>query len=289
MEDDAMKTLVLSVAFACALIQQAGAWGEEGHSIVAEVAQQRLSVPAAAIVQRLLKGRSLASVASWADDVRTERPETSNWHFVDIPLARLKYSEPRDCRANAQKGDCIVKALSRLKNDLRCTTGDNQVEALKFSVHFIGDIHQPLHTVDDQTGGNELQVDVFMRGMTTCTDKNTCKAVHAPMNFHAVWDSGLINKTTWNWGAYVNRLEDGWLMSVDANRPGIDGGTPADWANQSHEAALTIWHARPTDEVLDDRYYREMLPTLDRQLGMAGLRLAKFINDAFGSDQCPVP
>jgi hypothetical protein len=166
----AMKTFALSVVITSALVGQALAWGQEGHSIVAEIAQQRLKEPAAKKVQQLLKGRSLASVASWADDVRPERPETSNWHFADIPLHSEKYSEARDCKPNA-KGDCVVKELMRLKNDLRCTTGDAQAEALKFAVHFVGDIHQPLHTVDDMTGGNELQVEIFMRGMTTCTTR----------------------------------------------------------------------------------------------------------------------
>jgi nuclease S1 len=272
----------------CVLVGQALAWGQEGHSIVAEIAQQRLSEKAAKTIQQLLKGRSLASVASWADDVRPERPETSNWHFVDIPLMFEKYSEARDCKANPQRGDCVVKELMRLRNELRCTAGESRVEALKFAVHFVGDIHQPLHTVNDLHGGNELQIDLYMRGMTTCTDKATCQAVHTPMNFHAAWDEGLINKVVWNWGAYVNRLENGWLKSAEASQPGIDGGTPEDWANETHAAARTVWHLRPTDDVLDDRYFRDVLPILDRQLGVAGLRLAKFLNDAYASEQCPV-
>jgi len=283
-----MRRLGLSAALLCAFASQALAWGPEGHSIVAEIAQLRLKEPAAKMVHQLLKGRSLASVASWADDARAERPETSNWHFVDIPLQFEKYHKARDCKANEQKGDCVIKELVRLRGDLRCSAGKKQIEALKFAVHFIGDIHQPLHTVHDLEGGNGLQVDLFMRGMTTCTDKSTCKPVHTPMNFHMVCDVGLINKTTWNWGAYVNRLEDGWLKSAEAARPDIDAGTPVDWANETHGVARTVWHARPTDDVLDDRYYREVLPMLDRQLGVAGLRLARFINEAFASDYCPV-
>jgi hypothetical protein len=159
-----MKTFALSVVItsACAGKRWPGARRDTRSS------QRSLSSgsrsPAAKKVQQLLKGRSLASVASWADDVRPERPETYNWHFADIPLQSEKYSEARDCKPNAQKGDCIVKELVRLKNDLRCTTGDAQAEALKFAVHFLGDIHQPLHTVDDMAGGNELQLEIFMRG-----------------------------------------------------------------------------------------------------------------------------
>src|SRR5689334_9679811 len=78
---------------------QALAWGQEGHSIIAEVAQHRFSPAGAAEVARLLgQGRSLASVSSWADDVRDQRPETYNWHFVDIPLAEDRYKPERDCQ-----------------------------------------------------------------------------------------------------------------------------------------------------------------------------------------------
>ena len=70
---------------------------------------------------------------------------------------------------------------------------------------------------------------------------------------------------------------------------GIDGGTPEDWANESHLKAQTAWHLRPTDEVLDDRYYQDVLPILDRQLGVAGLRLAKFLNEAYATPGCSAP
>jgi len=86
-----MRSLALSAILAVAFNGQALAWGQEGHSIIAEIAQRRLSPDAARGVEQLLgRGHSLASVASWADDVRDMRPETSDWHFVDMPLAVRK-------------------------------------------------------------------------------------------------------------------------------------------------------------------------------------------------------
>jgi len=275
-----MKAFALAVALSCALVGQALAWGQEGHSIVAEIAQHRLSPQAAALVEQLLgRGHSLASIASWADDVREERPETSGWHFVDIPISVPAYDERRDCKKSETKGDCIVKELERLKDALPCATGDDKVEALKFAVHFIGDIHQPLHTVHELTGANDIKVDVFMRGLT-CT--GTCEPTHTAGNFHTAWDSDLIKKAVWDWGAYVDRLEGpkGWLNGPDAKREGVDGGTPAAWADDTHQLAPVVWMLRPADNVLDDRYFRDVLPKLDQQLGLAGLRLAKFLNDA---------
>jgi hypothetical protein len=280
---------VLACAFGCAGGGRALAWGPDGHSIVAEIAQPRLSPDAAQMVQKLLKGRSLASVASWADDVRDTRPATAPWHFVDIPLDTPTYDHDRDCAKN----DCIIAELGKLRTALRCATGDAQVEALKFAVHFVGDIHQPLHTVLEAAGGNSINVDVFMRGLATCP---TCGASHTPANFHAVWDVNLIQKTVWAWGAYVDRLEQGWLAtSPDAkaedpatNHTAIDDDTFVQWANETHKAAPTVWYLRPADDVLDDRYLRDVLPTLDRQLGIAGLRLARLLNQAYAAKACPV-
>jgi nuclease S1 len=286
-----MRSMALATALLCALAGDVLAWGQEGHSIIAEVAQQRLSAPAARMVATLLKGRSLASIASWADDVRDTRPETGGWHFVDIPLDVPTYKSERDCKANAEKGDCIIAELERLANDLRCTSGEAQTEALKFAVHFVGDIHQPLHTVAEKGGGNDVAVDVFMRGLATCP---TCGAAHTPTNLHVVWDSTLIQKTVWAWGSYVDRLETGWLAtSPEAkaedpvkNPAAPDAGALRQWAEETHRQAPKVWYLRPADDVLDDRYLRDVLPVLDRQLGIAGLRLARFLNAAFDSS-CP--
>ncbi|WP_026595465.1 S1/P1 nuclease [Methyloferula stellata] len=233
------------------------------------------------------KGHSLASIASWADDIRDQRPITANWHFVDIPIEIRTYDAARDCKQDISKqsGFCIVKELEDLKTDLRCAPSRlDKIEALKFAVHFLGDIHQPLHTVAEEKGGNDVKVDIFMRGLT-CT--GTCEPGHIDSNFHAAWDVGLIDKVVWNWGAYADRLEDGWLQSAEAKQTGIDGGTPVQWAEETHALAATVWNLRPAGNVLDDRYFRDVLPILDRQLGIAGRRLTKFLNDAYTSDDCP--
>lgn len=271
---------------ACGLVaalgwtSQAFAWGQEGHSIIAEVAQHRLSPQAAAEVTRLLgQGRSLASVSSWADDVRDQRPETYNWHFVDIPLAEAAYDHDSHCRPS-DKGDCVVAELERLKRDIRCAPSDElKRDALRYAVHFVGDIHQPLHTVDEARGGNDIAVEVRFAGAKTCKG-GPCSVRPSRSNFHSLWDGILIRSTTWNWGGYVDRLESGWLASSEAQ--GIDQGAPAAWAEETHGVARYVWDALPGNRVVDDAYYSKVLPSLDRQLGLAGLRLARFLNEAYG-------
>jgi hypothetical protein len=286
-----MKTAILAAILSCALSGPALAWGQEGHSIVAEIAQHRLTPEAAAMVEQLLgKGHSLAAIASWADDTRDARPETSNWHFVSIPLARDNYDEAVDCHPvdEATRGDCLVNELKRLRNELRCAPGGKQIEALKFAVHFVGDVHQPLHVILEKTGGNDIIIDLFARG-EKCT--GSCIPQHDYMKFHAAWDSGLILGTVWDWGRYVDLLEtgNGWLTTAEAQAGGIDGGTPEQWAEETHKAAEAVWALLPENSVLGDAYYGKVAPIVSRQLGVAGLRLAKFLNDAYASKQCPVP
>jgi hypothetical protein len=286
-----MKTAILAAILSCALSGPALAWGQEGHSIVAEIAQHRLTPEAAGMVEQLLgKGHSLAAIASWADDTRDARPETSNWHFVSIPLARDDYDEAVDCHPvdEATRGDCLVNELKRLRNELRCAPGDKQIEALKFAVHFVGDVHQPLHVILEKTGGNDIIIDLFARG-EKCT--GSCIPQHDYMKFHAAWDSGLILGTVWDRGRYVDLLEtgNGWLTTAEAQASGIDGGTPKQWAEETHKAAQAVWALLPENSVLGDAYYGKVAPIVSRQLGVGGLRLAKFLNDAYASKQCPVP
>jgi hypothetical protein len=268
---------------------QACAWGPEGHSIVAEIAQRKLAREAPDIAQKIAAimgpGESLASIASWADDFRDEHKSTTNWHFVNIPIASSTFDPETQCKADDPEGDCIIAELDRLKSALRCKSGDEQKQALMFAVHFLGDIHQPLHTVAEEHGGNGIDVLMFMHG-ARC--KTHCRVSAEATNLHAAWDVGLINMTVFDWGAYVTRLENGWLKSQEAQQPGIDGGTPLDWALETHKVAQTVWPLTPANKILDEPYYDRVLPALDRQLGVAGLRLARFLTDAFrATGQCP--
>jgi hypothetical protein len=284
-----MRICWLIGLLALTTLDQACAWGPEGHSIVAEIAQRKLAREAPDVAQKvaaiLPPGQSLASIASWADDFRAEHKSTTNWHFVDIPIANGTFDPATQCKADDPEGDCIIAELERLKAALRCKSGEEQRQALMFAVHFLGDIHQPLHTVAEERGGNGIEVLMFMHG-ARC--KAHCRISPTTTNLHAAWDSDLINMTAYAWGSYVTRLENGWLKSPEAQQPGIDGGTPLDWALETHKAAQAIWALTPANKILDEPYYDKNLPTLDRQLGVAGLRLARFLTDAFrASGQCP--
>jgi hypothetical protein len=281
--------VLLGLSLAGTYAPPALGWGAEGHSIVAELAQRRLTPQAASAVAALLGPQvSLASVASWADGQRSLHPETGNWHFVDIPLAADTYDPSRDCAPSAVHGDCIIAELQRTALEMRCArTPELRRDALRYAVHFVGDIHQPLHTVGDAQGGNQFAVHGALRG-STC--RRNCELAADTGNLHALWDTTLIRRTVWDWGSYVTRLEEGLMLSPEVGA-GATGDTPLAWALQSHAVAQAVWNAQriPADGAIDDAYYQAVLPLLDRQLALAGMHLAAFLNAALAPGSCPAP
>jgi hypothetical protein len=283
---DFERTLAAAASICAAtwlLVGQAHAWGPEGHSIVAEVAQRRLTPAASAAVTTILgRGVSLASVSMWADDVRASRPETYNWHFVNIPVADATYDAALHC-APTPKGDCVVAELGRLRNELRCApTDDAKKDALRFAVHFVADTHQPLHTVREEQGGNRVLVATYIAG-ATCTGR--CNPAPTTTNLHAVWDSTILQKAAWDWGALVEVVESNLPRYLQGASTSTE---PKDWAIETHGVAQSVWAATPKNGVIDEEYYRMALPIALQQVGRAGVRLAGFLNEAYASTTCPV-
>lgn len=289
-----MRVTAVSLLLLLGASQQAFAWGQEGHSIIAEIAQRRLTREAADSIAKVLAPQpgapvlslpSFASVASWADDHREDHPETGAWHFIDGPL-RETLDLNRDCPSN--KG-CVVSKLESLKNDLRCGLDAGKAEALKFAIHLVGDAHQPFHTVKEEAGGNAIHVHMLIPG-DIC--KKSCVIAHEWQNLHEVWDSTLITKTFYSWGSYVDGLEKqdgpenerGWLAKADVAKE--SQGTPLDWANEAHAIAKDFWVA--DGATLDQFYYRKAKKVVDQQLGRGGLRLARYLNNVFSASTCPM-
>jgi hypothetical protein len=167
-----MKGISTVLRVLLALTGPALAWGSEGHRVVAEIAEQYLEPATARQVRGLLaieNATTLAQVATWADDIRAQRRETARWHFVDIPIhppagTPAAYDAARDC----PRSDCIVAAIERFEGVLRDRSAPprERLKALKFIVHFVADIDQPLHCADDgDRGGNDIRL--IFRGRHT--------------------------------------------------------------------------------------------------------------------------
>lgn len=265
------------------------AWGPEGHAIVADIAQQHLDPAAAAQVSSLLKLEGLDrldQIASWADAHRKEMPGSGGWHYVDIPLAAPSYDPARDCRRDS----CIVAKLEQSTRTLadRSAAPAARLEALKWVVHLVGDIHQPMHAVDnDDKGGNTVQVQFF--GVGT--------------NLHSVWDGRVIEHEL---GLKLGPNYSIDRQAVQAAAMKLDATiTPAEraawaprgslasldrrvvaWANESHELARTVAYsdiAKPSGVAWSQRYQAKAWPVIRTRLEQGGVRLAEVLDEALGS------
>ncbi len=258
---------IISVGIIAALMlsPSAWAWGRIGHRVAAEMAESRLSPRALAVIHELLgPGVSLSDISTWADEHRN--PSSGAWHYVDVPITESRY-DPKYCLS---KG-CVVSKIADFRRILIDRRADKfkKQEALKYLVHFIEDLHQPLHVADNNDrGGNQTQVRFFNRGS----------------NLHRLWDSQLIENKSHN--------EQDWLRDINSlatsqNVSQWSKGTPEDWAAESLQIAKKAYCLPGTNTVmpsgtkLDDNYCRMALPIIQTQLAKAAIRVAATLNEIF--------
>jgi beta-galactosidase beta subunit len=263
---------IAAIAAAVVMPSAAWAWGQEGHEVVALIAASELSPTAKSQVEQLLGGDSvsaMAGVSSWADQIRRDRPETGPWHYVDIEITSAGYDAARDCRNDA----CVV---AQIKKDA-AIVGDRalaqpvRAEALRFLIHFVGDVHQPLHASDNHDrGGNEVRV--VLNGERK--------------NLHAVWDTDVVEALGDDPGTVAPALES--QITPEEKRQWSQGSV-VDWANQSFQIAKTkIYPALPgtggTDApvILPPDYAQRQAGITRTQLERAGVRLATLLNRVLG-------
>lgn len=248
--------LVLIVMAGFLTANSAMAWGSQGHQVIANLAFARLSPKARLEVNRLLSlepGETLASISTWADEHRN--PSSGPWHYINFPRGSCKYEEPRDC----PEGQCVIAAIARQQEVLATSSVDaKRLAALKYIVHFVGDIHQPLHAgYQDDRGGNTYQLQAFMRGS----------------NLHALWDSGLIRNLEEQTDAMSARL------SQVSPSPQTVGVTVAAMAEES--CRIVASPGFYPDRKVDMAYVKDFTPVLEERLVIAGARLAAILNEAF--------
>ena len=257
---------------ACLIIAPVQAWGPLGHSVVAELAQRHLSPAAEAEVERLLAPdhtRSLADIASWPDQIQDDPAQATLWkqtrplHYIDFRTGDCNYTPPRDCK----DGECVVAGLQHYVAvlDDRSQPDAARLEALKFVVHFAGDIHQPLHAGSrDDKGGNTYQVQFEGKGT----------------NLHRVWDSGLLKTRGLDWQAYAQRLDAQGPVSMPLPIAPLDNPY-AQWAEESCRiTAETGFY--PADRKISQAYVDAELPVAEMRLREGGRRLAEVLNLTLG-------
>ena len=264
----------------------AQAWGGLGHRTVAMIAEHRLSPKAREQVQRLLgPGTSLADIAACADDIkrRGERcgpitlqaaPRSKAWHYIDIPIQASPTAAmlTRYCRSHGRSDQCcseqVREDLATLK-DPAASLRDKQV-ALMYVVHFVGDLHQPLHNVDDADHGGNSKLLWFFK----------TKRTHKKTNLHHIWDNLLMKDSQ------VRKMPPERLaaelerrVTTSQAQAWTQGDVISEAALESFEIAKTrIYPAYDPNAALGKRYQDEMQPVALEQVAKAGVRLAYLLD-----------
>lgn len=247
-------------------------FGPVGHETVAYIAEDRLSPTVLKRVNDILgHDDDLASVANWADAIRTFQEETKPWHFIDLPIRQVVTAD--QVTTFCSNNDCVIAQIQINKGVLTNPTSSakEKLRALKFIVHFVGDLHQPLHTSDDSDqGGNEKEIRFLKR----------------KMKLHGLWDALVEKKATEESRDLATTLENG-ITSAKA-KVWMEGDETS-WALEGYQIAKgTIYKnyaAGPQDLTqtnLTNTYYIQMRPIVDEQLRKAGVRLAKILEEIFG-------
>jgi hypothetical protein len=274
-----MRGVVAGALMLCIGVQLSWAWGREGHRLTALVAEQYLTPQAKSQVAQLLGRDTLADVAPWADTYREEHPETGKWHFVDIPSTEAKFDRNRDCPVSQADPkspwrDCVTDRILYFEGrlgDESLSTKERAI-ALKFLVHFMGDVHQPFHALGDARGGNGIAVSFL--GSSRC-DSYNC-------NLHGVWDDMIIEEQGLNEKKYTERL----LQEIKDNQwERMAGGEPTTWANISHHYAVEAM--APNGALITHEYVAEESKVVDAQLALGGLRLARVLNRILATPEAP--
>lgn len=256
------------------------AWGKNGHRIVASIADAQLSGLARANVRVLLgNAESLDEAANWPDEMKSAptpfwQKTASPWHYVTLNGVIYDHAP--------SEGDAL-EALNKFSATLRDPSASLEEKqlALRFIVHLVGDLHQPLHVGKCcDRGGNEVKVKWFGRDS----------------NLHSVWDTSLVEDQQLSFTEYSARLQrhisnDDVIAWWDIN--------PRDWISESAQIRETIYPAPPRQSAkgkkgegavpdLSYAYIYKFTPVVEDRLSRAGVRLAAYLNAIYAEPQ-PLP
>jgi hypothetical protein len=274
-----MKSLMLALML---LSVNAFGWGPTGHRVVGAVAEKHLDSSVHSKIIKILEGQSLSRVANWPDEIKSEPVKysyTFNWHYTDWADDVHDHDETN---SSGKLLSSINDQIAVLKNQE--ATNEAKAFALKFIIHLVGDLHQPLHV------GNGLD-----------QGGNFCKVIFQgqPMNLHSLWDEGLINFTKLSYSELADYVSQGHsVQQIQAWK----SGTVLEWALESKELRGKIYpeNVNPTQAPMSIKQYcrkdvvvtseetpklsyeytYKFVPVVEQRLYQAGLRLALVLNEA---------
>ena len=256
-----MRFLIVLILASQSVFATGEDWGKTGHRTVGEIATQALSKKALKNISKLLDGASLALISNHADDIKSDKRyrKYNPWHYVNLPLDGQYSIE----NANPE-GDIIqgIQFCVNTINDPKASVKDKAFH-LKLLVHFIGDLHQPMHIGrPEDRGGNDIKLKWF--GKAT--------------NLHRVWDSNMID----GYGMSFSELAKSSPELSRKEKKRLMSGTPLDWMKEGHEITKKLYEDLPEDGSLGYEYAYKYTNLMREQLQKGGLRLAKLLETLFG-------
>lgn len=247
--------------------QAAWGWGALGHMVVGQIAENNLSPEARQAIHKLLPDLSLADVANWADSVKNTPQwiHTKPWHFVNVPDG-----EDYATTEHGHDGDVVQGIIQMVKiiKDAKASQAE-KADALKFIVHFMGDIHQPLHVgrPEDQ-GGNTLRV--------TFEGRRT--------NLHSLWDTIMIMKFPMDHVQYAAYLEAQSFLPLPYEVSAFPYTQIIFECMNAREAIYDFPDVAPQAAVLDLSYFKKNQNLMNEQLLTGGRRLGILLNSLFSAN-----
>ena len=276
-----LATALLTLAISPAAL----AWSALGHRMVGELAQRHISPAALAQVELLLAGEpdpTLAGVADWADRLRDLDPErfkaTSRWHYVNTPPGLdCDYDAARDCPG----GNCVIGAIQAQRRILadRSQPLEARRDALKFIVHFVGDVHQPMHANNhDDLGGNRYQVSLRTELQPEAYARKYYVDGVMGTNLHSIWDYYILGTEGLSLAQYSDRLDALPWPPMPADGPQTG---PEAWAGESCRL-IEARHVYPDGHKMDRSYLDEYRPLAEQRVRQAAWRLAQILDADLG-------
>jgi hypothetical protein len=255
-----IKIIVLAVT-SIVLSGQVLAWGQNGHRVTGAIAERYLSSKAQKAISKLLPGEDLAEASTYPDEMRSDPSvfwkKTANpWHYVTVPVDK-SYAEV----GAPEEGDALT-ALNQftltLKNP-KASLEDKQL-ALRFIVHIIGDLHQPLHVGNgNDKGGNDIKLEFFWQDS----------------NLHRVWDSELMDKRQLSYTEWTTILSR--KISAKQAKEWATAD-PQVWIKESSILRDKIY---PSSDKISYDYLYQNMPFVQQRLEMGGVRIAAYLNEVF--------
>ena len=247
------------------LPHQALCWGQTGHRITGAIAERHLTAEAKSQITSILPNETLAEASTYADEMRSSpsefwRKQANPWHYVTVPKGNAYH----DVGAPPQ-GDAY-SALKRFTDVLTSPDTPKPAKqlALRFIIHIIGDLHQPLHAGNGtDRGGNDLKVRFF--------DKET--------NLHWVWDNGLIAQKELSYSEWTNWLDKKITDEEIGQWHSLD---PEIWIAESTAIRPRVYPSN--GNAISYQYLYDHSPTITLRLKQAGIRIAHYLNNIFRAD-----